>query len=80
MLYAYWEGFIKNATEQYLNYVSLRRLKHSELQSCFVALCLKGNINQLETNKFESQQAAVNFMLEKLDERASVPYEKIIET
>jgi len=29
MLYAHWEGFIKNATEQYLNYVSLRRLKHS---------------------------------------------------
>jgi MAE_28990/MAE_18760-like HEPN len=80
ILYAHWEGFVKNAAECYLNFVSLRRLNHNELQSCFLALCLKKQINELETNKFELQQAAVNFILDELDKRAYIPYEGIIQT
>jgi MAE_28990/MAE_18760-like HEPN len=80
LLYAHWEGFIKFAADGYLNYVSLRRLKHSELQSCFVAICLKKKISELETNKFELQQVAVNFLLDELENRAAVPYEGVIQT
>lgn len=80
ILYAHWEGFVKNAAECYLNFVSLRRLKHNELQSCFLALCLKSKINELNTNKFELQQAAVDFLLNELEKRAYVPYEGVIET
>ncbi len=66
ILYAHWEGFVKFAADCYLNYVSLRKLKHNELQSCFLALCLKNKINELETNKFELQQVAVEFLLDEL--------------
>lgn len=41
LLYAHWEGFVKFAADNYLNYVSLRKLKHNELKTCFLALCLK---------------------------------------
>lgn len=80
LLYAHWEGFVKFAADCYLNYVSLRRLKHNELQSCFLALCLKKKINELETNRFELQQLAVEFLLDELDKRAYIPYEGIIQT
>ncbi|WP_413174293.1 MAE_28990/MAE_18760 family HEPN-like nuclease [Anabaena azotica] len=80
LLYAHWEGFVKNAAENYLNFVSLKKLKHNELQSCFLALCFKKQINDLQTNKFELQQNLVDFMLNELDKRAYVPYEGIIQT
>jgi len=81
MLYAHWEGFVKCAAENYLNYVSLRRLRHDQLESCFVALCLKKKINEMDnTNRFDRQTAAVDFMLEQLNERAYIPYEGIIQT
>ena len=81
MLYAHWEGFVKCAAENYLNYVSLKRLRHDQLESCFVALCLKKKINEMDnTNRFDRQTAAVDFMLEQLNERAYIPYEGIIQT
>jgi hypothetical protein len=80
ILYAHWEGFVKFAADCYLNYVSLRGLKHNELQSCFLALCLKKKINELETNKFELQKLAVEFLLDELEKRAYIPYEGIIQT
>jgi hypothetical protein len=80
ILYAHWEGFVKFAADCYLNYVSLKKLKHNELQSCFLALCLKKKINELETNKFELQQVAVEFLLDELEKRAYIPYEGIIQT
>jgi hypothetical protein len=81
MLYAHWEGFVKCAAENYLNYVSLRRLRHDQLESCFVALCLKNKINEMDnTNRFDLQTAAVDFMLQQLNERAYIPYEGIIQT
>ena len=81
MLYAHWEGFVKCAAENYLNYVSLKRLRHDQLESCFVALCLKNKINEMDnTNRFDLQTAAVDFMLEQLNERAYIPYEGIIQT
>jgi len=80
LLYAHWEGFVKFAADNYLNYVSLRKLKHNELKTCFLALCLKKKMNELEANKFESQQATVDFLLNELDKRASIPYEGVIQT
>ena len=80
LLYAHWEGFVKFAADNYLNFVSLRKLKHSELQACFLALCLKKKINELESNKFELQKAAVIFLLDELENRASIPCEGIIQT
>ena len=81
MLYAHWEGFVKCAAENYLNYVSLKKLRHDQLESCFVALCLKKKINEMDnTNRFDLQTAAVDFMLQQLNERAYIPYEGIIQT
>ena len=41
ILYAHWEGFIKNAAYSYLEFVGARRLKYRELTRNFWALSLK---------------------------------------
>jgi len=52
LLYAHWEGFIKNAASVYLNLVRNQSLKYNELIDCFVALSLKQKIKDFEaTNK-----------------------------
>lgn len=56
LIYAHWEGFIKQASQDYLEYVSNQRLKYSELSSCFVVFGAKKHL----TSVVESRRAAVN--------------------
>lgn len=49
LLYAHWEGFIKNAATAYLNFVKNQNLTYEELINCFVAISLKQKIKEFET-------------------------------
>lgn len=80
LLYAHWEGFIKEATSSYLQHISMQRLNHSELKSQFVALCLKNKIKELDINKLKTQARTVDFLIHELHNRAYVPYKTIINT
>lgn len=52
ILYAHWEGFIKNSSGYYLEFVNRKGLKASELLDCFAYLGLKKKMNTLvETKK-----------------------------
>ena len=46
LLYAHWEGFVKNAATSYVTYVSTRGLKYRELAPNFVALGFRGRIRE----------------------------------
>lgn len=80
ILYAHWEGFIKNAAESYLNFVSLKRLTHTQLKSCFVALCLRKELDIINSQNFEKRANAVEFLLNELNNRAYIPYKDVINT
>ncbi len=81
LLYAHWEGFIKNAAENYLTYVALKGFKYNELIHCFIALGLKSKLLQCETTNSSSiHTQVVEFLLEKLSQRAEIPYQNIIKT
>ena len=45
LLYAHWEGFIKNAAENYLKFVATtvaaKGITYNELDNCFIALAFK---------------------------------------
>ena len=81
LLYAHWEGFVKNACELYLTYIKFQRLTYNELSENLIALSLKQNLTSFEqTNKSTIHCQIVDFILNKLDERASIPNNNVIKT
>lgn len=81
MLYAHWEGFIKNAAELYLIYVSSKKLNYNELQNNFIAVSLKAKLTVFqETNKNTIHTELVDFLLGNLNIRAQIPTENVIKT
>jgi hypothetical protein len=81
MLYAHWEGFIKNAAELYLIYVACKKLNYSELSNNFIAISLKSKLKLFEeTNKNTLHTQLIEFLLGDLNSRAQIPSEEIIKT
>ncbi len=72
MLYAHWEGFIKNAAVAYLTYVKSQRLNLNQLNSSILALSLKQRLNEFgETNKATLHVTFIEYFQNNLSERAS---------
>ncbi len=81
LLYAHWEGFVKNAAEIYIAYVSCRRLRFDELKSNFVFLGAKRHIqNMALSKKAEVSIAVVDFFRNKMNERAEILISNSIDT
>ncbi len=81
MLYAHYEGFVKNSCELYLIYVKYQKLDYQQLTENFVALSLKYNLNEFQqTNKSTLHCQIVDFILNKLNQRATIPVDNVIRT
>lgn len=81
LLYAHWEGFVKLASETYLNYVSNQGHKYKDLKPCFIVWGLKGQINELaESNNSQRNRDIVEFMLNEMEDRASIPHKGVIDS
>lgn len=81
MLYAHWEGFIKNAAEDYLIFVACKKLKLNQLSNSMIAVSVKSQIKDFEeTNKNTIHTQLINFLLGDLNIRAQIPTENIIKT
>lgn len=74
ILYAHWEGFIKEASLAYLNFVSMQRLRYDELATNFVAFALKSKLDEASrTNKAIIHTKVVKFFLFELSQRSYIP-------
>jgi hypothetical protein len=72
MLYAHWEGFIKNAAETYLAYVRFQSLNLNQVNSNILALSLKQKLNEFnETNKASLHVKFVTYFLNNLSDKAT---------
>jgi hypothetical protein len=81
MLYAHWEGFVKKAATNYLEFVARRRLTYQNLTANFIALAMKTKLKAAqETDKATILNGVVEFFLTGLSERAQLPYEDVIKT
>ncbi len=81
VLYAHWEGFIKNSATMYLNYVNSQRLKYCDLESCFVVFGIKKTINELNSSlKSELQIKSLDFIRNEMNNIANLKFESAIRT
>ena len=78
LLYAHWEGFVKLATNSYLEYVRMQKLCYEELASNFLALAMKEKLKEAkETNKPSLYIPVCDFFLDELNQRCSLPKDAI---
>ena len=81
LLYGHWEGFIKNASINYLEFINGQMLTYRELKSCFVVFGLKKKINELVASKnSEISIASLDFIRSEMNERANLKIESAIRT
>lgn len=81
ILYAHWEGFVKNSASYYLQYVSRRKLKYCELQSNFIVLACKPALQEsLQSNKVVLLRQLIDFIAFNRQEISRIPYSNVINT
>ncbi|CAH0998047.1 hypothetical protein EMA8858_04182 [Emticicia aquatica] len=81
LLYAHWEGFIKCASEAYLEYVISRRLNYGDLTNNFIAISAKQKIKEFEdSNKATIHTQFIEFILNNHDERIQINKDNVIKT
>lgn len=81
LLYAHWEGFIKNAAVGYVSFVNNQGHSYSELQTCFVVLGFKKRLHDARQSKQTSQNiVAIDFLRDALTQRAQMRIDAAIDT
>lgn len=81
LLYAHWEGFIKQTSQDYLNYVSCQRMTYGDLASCFVVFGAKKHLGSITgSKKAIINIEAVDFFRRCAFERADLILSSAIDT
>ncbi|WCS16764.1 MAE_28990/MAE_18760 family HEPN-like nuclease [Mycobacterium marinum] len=74
LLYAHWEGFIKNACHYYLCYLSTCDIPFSQLIPELAALALRGKISEaIFAKKIAMRAELVRHIRDRAQERARIP-------
>ena len=80
LLYAHWEGYVKDSCQAYVDFVAKRRLKFNELNDGL----LKISLEHLHKRTSSGDQAAIDALLEAIREpdrsRARIPKDSIVDT
>lgn len=80
ILYAHWEGFVKNCCELYLEYVACKYLKHNELQPQFIALSLSKRLGYMAVNNLEEKTEHISFLIDEYNKQSNIQTKGIIQT
>lgn len=80
LLYAHWEGFVKLSMSYYLEHVSLKYLKNSELNTRFLTLSMQNKMIDLNTNNFEVRVKIIELLFSDIEKRSNIPKKNIINT
>jgi len=79
-LYAHWEGFVRKATEYYLDYINDQGHNYGELNQNLIALALKNKGMQLDQNSdnIDRYYEAVSFVLNRSSFQVKLSSSKVI--
>lgn len=81
LIYAHWEGFVKGASEAYLEYVANKHLRYEELASCFVVFAAKRHVaNLAQSNRATVNIGAVDFFRNSTGKQANISLSGAVNT
>ncbi len=80
MIYAHWEGFVKNCCSNYLQFVALQRPKHRDLTGPFLALSARRSATEKGLSGTAADRYIINFYRAHQDSRGYLPYKAGIDT
>ena len=81
LLYAHWEGFVKQIGTYFLEFVARQRLNHNQLSSNFLALCVASLVrNSVDSSKVEASLQVVNFFRVDGNTRSRIRWQSGINT
>ena len=81
LLYAHWDGAIKNIATYYLEYVAMLGLPYGQLKPNFLAITLKNELKTFEaSNKTTIHTTIVTDIIGSHDIKSKIPIEGIVKT
>lgn len=81
LLYAHWEGTVKNIATYYLEYVAMQGLSYGQLKPNFLAVTLKCNLKRFEdSHKTTIHTSVVSDIIDSQNAKSKIPVEGIIKT
>jgi len=81
ILYAHWEGYTKEASSYYIEYVSRQRLTYNELSTNFILISCWAALKEISrSNQFHLHNQFIDFLTYSQNERATIPFEGVIDT
>ena len=81
LVYAHWEGFIKAASEYYLNFVDNKGHIYRELKTCFAVFGFKGRLSLLMgSRKAQANIEALDFIYTEREKPAKMIMSTAIDT
>lgn len=81
MLYAHWEGFIKNASRGYLEYIAMQHLRNDELTPNLLTLSLRSSVSfSSQSRKHSEYGKLTDFFLSGLSKHARLPFKTGLDT
>lgn len=81
LLYAHWEGGIKNIATYYLEYVAMQGLSYGQLKPNFLAISIKNDMTSFEESKKATiHTTVVSNVLNMQTDKSRIPVEGVIKT
>lgn len=81
LLYAHWEGSIKNIATYYLEYVAMLGLPYGQLKPNFLAVALKNKVKLIdESNKTTIHTTIVSDIISSQGIKSKIPFDGVIKT
>lgn len=81
LLYAHWEGLVKNVAMYYLCFISYQKYLYKDLKPNFLAISIKKEFERFQdTKKTSLHTEIINKVFEIQSQESKIPYDKVIKT
>lgn len=81
LLYAHWEGFVKQSSINYIEYINSQRIIYSNLKTPLIVMGLKNHLDKLkESGNFLDNSVSLEFIRSNMIERFGINSSNAINT